>query len=95
MAAQSTGGDHVDFAPRPLVPRGTAVAEPDVVEHRFLRGGLRLFIAGEHRQNDRLLRQSMGVAGVERCVEVNQEVKLAERFGRKGRIGIRAIQITA
>ena len=39
--------DHLDFAARAGVPLRAAVAEADVVEHRLLRGRLRLFVAGE------------------------------------------------
>ena len=65
-------GDDVDFAPRAFVPPRAAVAEADVVEHRLLRRRLRLFVAGQHRQDDRLARQAVGVAGVERGVEIDE-----------------------
>ena len=32
------------------MPRRPAVAQADVVEHRFLRRGLGFFVAGQHRQ---------------------------------------------
>ena len=68
--------DHVDFAAWALVPARAAVAQADVVEHRFLRGRLRLLVAGEHRQDDRLAGQAVGVAGVERRAQVDEQVEL-------------------
>ena len=57
---------------RARVPSRAAVAQADVVEHRFLRRRLRLFVAGEHRQDDRLARQAVGVARVERRAQVRR-----------------------
>ncbi len=79
----------------PVVPPRAAVAEADVVEHRFLRGRLRLFVAGEHRQDDRLAGQAVGVARVERRAEVDDLVELAERLGGERGVGIRAVQVAA
>ena len=72
-----------------------AVAQADVVEHRLLRRRLRLFVAGQHRQDDRLLGQAVGVAGVERRVQIDEQVELAERLAGERRVGIRAVQVAA
>ena len=88
-------GDHVDFAARAVVAARAAVAHADVVEHRFLRRRLRLFVAGEHGQDDRFARQAVGVAGVERGAQVDDLVEVAERFGGERGVGIRAVQVAA
>ena len=77
--SRADAGDHLHFASRAFVPARAAVAEAHVVEHRFLRRRLRLFVAGQHRQDDRLLRQAVGVARVERRVQVDEHVELLEQ----------------
>ena len=88
--------DHVDLRPRSGVALRAAVAQADVVEHRFLRRRLRLFVAGRDRQDDRLARQAVRVAGVQRRVEIHEliEVRRATSAGERG-VGIRAVQVAA
>ena len=89
------GRDHLDFTTRAFMPAWSAVAHPDVIEHRFLRGGLRLLIARQDWQNDRLARQTLGVASVQGRAEVSDLIEIAKAFGCKSGIWIRAVQIAA
>ena len=49
-------GNDLNFAARPDVPGLAAIREPDVAKHALLRGGLRLFVPRQNRQDDRFLR---------------------------------------
>ena len=66
-----------------MQPRRATVAEANVVEHRLLRGGARLLVARQHRQDQRFLAAAPGVAGVERRVQIGDEFQLAKSFVRQ------------
>src|SRR5205085_8912009 len=68
VAEHSLGQQRNDlnFTFRSLVTSRSSFAQTHVVEHRLLRGWLRLFIAREHRQDDCLFSQTMRVPSVER-----------------------------
>ena len=88
-------GNDFDLASWTNVPRRAAVTESDVVEHRFLRRRLRLLVASQHWQDDRLVGEAVRVAGVESRVEVHEHLHLLHRVLGKRGIGVRAIQIPA
>ena len=69
--------------------------EADVAEHAFLRGGLRLLVAGEHREDDRLLgAQAAGMAGVERRAHRHHRLALRQRPLRIGGVRARPPQVS-
>ena len=92
---RAESGQHRDLAPRPFVARRAALAQPHVAEHRFLRRRLRLFVAREHRQDERLPRGAPGVPGVERRGQVGDRVELAEGLAGKRRIRVASEQVAA
>ena len=87
--------NHFHFALGPGMPRRAAVAEADVIEHRLLRRRLRLFVAGEHRQDDRFLREAERVSRIQRRAHVNERVEFFERLLRERRVGVRTVEIAA
>ncbi len=89
------GCDHVDFAAGAFVAARAAVAEADVVEHRFLGGRLRFFVAGQYGQDDCFAGQAVRVAGVERRAEIRDLIEAADRLGGELRVGVRAKEVAA
>ncbi len=88
-------GKHRHLAPRPRVARRAALAQPHIAEHRLLRRRLRLFIAREDRQDERLLRRAPRVTGIERRRQVGDRIELAERLGRVLRVRVASEQVAA
>ena len=66
----------------------TTVAQSNIIEHRLLCRRFGLFIACQHRQNNRCFGEPIGMPGVQGCAQHHQHVKIAEGFIGKGRIRI-------
>jgi len=89
------GGDDFYFAFGAGEAFWAAIAEADEVEHRFLRSGLRFFVAGEDGEDDGFAREAVGVAGVESGVEGDECVEISEGLAGKGGVGVGAVEVAA
>ena len=79
--------DHLDFAAWTGVPRWATVAQANIIKHRFLGGRLRLLVAGEDQENQRLSGQPVNMAGVELGAEVDEQIELSQGVAGECRIG--------
>ena len=87
-------GDDAHFGAWAFVAERPAVAEPDVIEHRFLRCGP-TFVARADRQDHGLLGPAAKMPGVQRCAQIRNKIEFAEGPLGEGGIGIRAEQVAA
>ena len=87
--------DDFDFAFGSGVSGDTAFAEPDVVEHGFLGGGLDFFVAGEDRQDEGFFGAAFDMADVEGGAEVNSHIEGVEGIGGESRIRGGSVEVPA